>query len=245
MKKKWMCLVMMLLLTLGSGVTVHADVIPTDRDDYKVEYTGGDLISNFSSDELANDIRELQPGDIVIISIELVNSSKNTVDWFMSKEIMESLEDGREASGGGYNSRLVYKSSNGEERLLYSLELGGETEEGEPEGLHQLPAYYPSEGEFFFLERLESGAGSRLELTFELDGESQGNAYLATLAQMQMKFAVEDLGAEAPSEPTYSVKTGDTENPLIWAVAALASGLVILLVAIFRIRGSRGGRKDE
>ncbi len=81
-------------------------------------------------------------------------------------------------------------------------------------------------------------------LEIALDGETQGNAYQNTLADLQMNFAVALGGTDSEpggSKRTKIVKTGD-ETELIPYLAAMGiSGFLLLLLGIY----SRKQHKKE
>ena len=77
----------------------------------------------------------------------------------------------------------------------------------------------------------------------KVDGETQGNGYQQTLAELRMNFAVEEVaqGASVPTDNNSkketvvkkvvkTIKTGDTTNVLLFSIAALISGIVLFLL---------------
>ena len=161
-------------------------------------------------------------------------------------------------SGGAYTYKLTYKNSkSGEEKLLFSSEtVGGEDVSEAGEGLHEATDALE---EWFYLDTLSTDEGGVLTLRVALDGETQGNDYQDTLAELQMQFAVELREPEIhgnppdepkkPSKPSKSgkttkskVKTGDYTNYIPYLVAAAVSGLALLLLAIYSLRERRRQR---
>ena len=108
--------------------------------------------------------------------------------------------------------------------MIYSSDsVGGDEGQDEAEGLKEATG---SLEDFFFLETLEEGDTAKVKLYVALDGETQGNAYQETLAQIEFVFGVEP---EEEGEPRIiHVKTGDTTT-LIPYVAVGAAGLVLLI----------------
>ena len=194
MKKKIGYLAMAAALILcRSGITAHAEDY-TGEKGWKVEFTGEKMESNFQSSALSDAVYALQPGDSVTLSLTLKNADSQNTDWYMTNEVLASLEDSQGAAGGGaYTYRLAYTGSTGEENILYSSEsVGGEKDSGAGTGLHEATDNLE---EFFYLDRLASGEGGTVTLKVVLDGETQGNTYQNTLASLQMNFAVEKAGA--------------------------------------------------
>ena len=80
-----------------------------------------------------------------------------------------------------------------------------------------------------------------------LDGETQGNDYQDTLADLAMNFAVElKEAAPEPGAPRIIVKTGDDRNLLPYYVAMAVSGVLLLILAIDNVRRrARAKRKEQ
>lgn len=259
MRKKIMCLLLAASLSLSCAALAYAEVHKGSKD-WLVEFDGSKMNSNFSSSEMAEEIYSIQPGDSIELAVAVRNSSGETTDWYMTNEVLATLEESQNVAGGGaYAYRLVYQAPDGTEDVLYDSEaIGGEgNKKAAGEGLHQAT---DSLEDFFFLGTLKSSEKGVVGLTVKLDGESQGNTYQDTLAKLQMNFAVEknrqDSGGEVqPREVTItptpiantvrrvlqqdsqniiarSVKTGDPTEILPWCAAALAAGIALLAVGI-------------
>ena len=101
--------------------------------------------------------------------------------------------------------------------------------------------------EFFYLERISGGKSAKIVLKVSLEGETHGNDYQNTLAKLQMKFAAEKAAGAPPAMGTpgkkaKTVKTGDESSVMLYiSLAALALGLMILLLVLKRMRD----QKDE
>lgn len=78
------------------------------------------------------------------------------------------------------------------------------------------------------------------------------------MARLQLNFAVEGTGDWEPKEGeqspphsssvTYSpgtVQTGDASKMLFWSIAALVSGLILLICGVIYQKRSRGGEEYE
>ena len=269
MRNKYGCLAMAVLLIAGSAFPVHAEEY-TGRDDWKAQFTGKKLESNFESSDLAEAIYALQPGDQITIQLALENQHNKPTDWYMTNEVISSLEDSQSsASGGAYTYELTYVNHKGETSTLYSSEnVGGEKSSAAGEGLHEVT---DNMDEFFYLDRLASGENGQIGLKVALDGETQGNGYQNTLAKLQLAFAVEPVAGGGggngggsggddgntprtppPSTPTSStvyqvgsVQTGDASHILLWSAIALGAGLILTIIAITRLRQEKGGNDDE
>lgn len=269
MRKKIMCLMMAAVLGLGAAAPVHAEVHKGSKN-WLVNFDGSKMDSNFSSSEMAEDIYSIQPGDSIELEVAVRNSSGEATDWYMTNEVLATLEESQNVAGGGaYAYRLVYQAPDGTEDVLYDSEaIGGEGNTRKAgEGLHQAT---DSLEDFFFMGTLRSSEEGKVGLTVKLDGESQGNTYQDTLAKLQMNFAVEKARPQEPGQdreititPTpiantvrrtlqqdsqniiaRSVKTGDPTDILPYCAAALAAGIVLLVVGITIVKRRQNNEKE-
>lgn len=229
MKKKILCLAMMVMMVVGTTMTAHAEDFKGSGD-WLANFTGDKIESNFSSAAIADEILQILPGDTITLEVTIQNSSEDETDWYMTNAVLETLEGSNDsAEGGAYTYILTYKGSDGTEKVLYSSEtVGGENSAGLEEATGSLEDY-------FFLERLDEGEKATVELFVELDGETQGNSYQDTLARLQMNFAVEKVAGPIV------VQTGDSANLMLYSAIALGSGLVLLVLAVMNAKR----RKEE
>lgn len=188
-KKPWRFAILALAL-LGSVASVHAEEL-TGRDGWAARFTGDKIESNFSNTQLAEDISELQPGDSITVNVAVENGSDKAASFYLTNEVLSSLEDSRDsAAGGAYGYRLNYTgpgSAAGGTDLYNSDTVGGEsTQSGE--GLHKAATGL---GEYIYLDSLQPGQKGNVSLTVSLDGETQGNGYQNTFADLQLRFAAE------------------------------------------------------
>ena len=260
MKKLLLSSVAVLILTFAIAMSAMAEVIPP-LDEYHVTFTSdAKMKSNFKSSDIFEQASAMQPGDYTDIVLSVKNEHKATTHWYMTNEVLKTLEDTRDAaalSGGAYTYRLAYKSdASGKEKVIFSSEVvGGDNVSEAGEGLLEAT---DALDEWFYLDSLSTGQGGTLTLHVALDGETQGNDYQDTLARLQMNFAVE-LQPEKevpPKEPDEKhgkpktktpkkrkvVKTGDYTNYTPYLIAAGVSGLAILLLAIYSLRERRRQR---
>lgn len=265
MRKKIMCLMMAAVLGLGAAAPAYAEVHKGSKS-WLVNFDGSKMDSNFSSSEMAEDIYSIQPGDSIELEVAVRNSSGEATDWYMTNEVLATLEESQNVAGGGaYAYRLIYQGPDGTEDVLYDSEaIGGEgNKRAAGEGLHQAT---DSLEDFFFLGTLKSSQEGLVGLTVKLDGESQGNTYQDTLAKLQMNFAVEKARPEVREvtiTPTpiantvrrtlqqdsqniiaHSVKTGDPTDILPYCAAALAAGIVLLVAGITIVKRRQNNEKE-
>lgn len=236
--------------------------------DWSVSFTGSGMESNFKTADINDAIYNLQPGDSIDIALTLRNSDSSATDWWMTNKVLRSLEDTQEsAASGGYTYTLVYQHPDGSRETLYSSEtVGGENEDKTAaEGLHEAT---DALSEFFYLDTLYTGDQGYIYLTVALDGETQGNGYQDTLADLTLNFAVEELddtvqppdkedpsGEEDtpdggdPSDHTGDrrtpPKTGDDTGLMKYVAFSLLSGLTLLVLALVSLKKSAADKREQ
>ena len=237
MKKHIIHAVAALCMSAALTVTALADT-SYGGDGWGCTFTAeAKLEASFQTTDVTSAIAGLQPGDEAIITIEMTNEHSDDTDWWMRNEVLSSLEDGSNAAGGVYTYRLSYTDQGGEETVLFSSEgVGGESEDG-------LRGATTNLDDYFYLDTLSQNESGNISLLVALDGETQGNAYQNTLADLQMDFAVE-LHQDTRGTVTRIMggpKTGDDSALLPYVIIAGVSGVTILLIAFW----GRKNRKEE
>ena len=167
-----------------------------DQKTYKVTYNGSKLEDNFSESDFDRLISGMEPGDNVIFTVNVENNTEDT-DWYISNSVLTSFEDNEKASGGAYSYRLAYKPASGDEKVLYSSVVGGESTVGGV-GLHQVPKDMEN---FFYFDTLGNGAKGTVTLEVGLDGETQGNSYQKADSSLALQFAVAASEKEPEPQP--------------------------------------------
>ena len=229
MKKRILCLAMTLFMVAGSAMPAYAQDF-VGGDNWSVTFTGEEMKSNFTSSEMTEEILNIQPGDSITVKVGLKNEDEEKTDWYMTNEVLETLEDSVSvAEGGAYTYILTYVGADGNETVLYSSEVAG----GDDENLHQATEALE---DYFYLDRLEKGQSGEVQLYVQLEGETQGNDYQDTLARLQMNFAVEKVESQKIIE---AVKTGDTSQIMLFSGLALVSGLILLMLAMMAMKNRR------
>lgn len=243
-----------LLSMLAAVVLAAAMVAPAFADtvsskDWNVTFTQSkEMKSNFDSKSIATLVNNIQPGDTADISITLINQNSSTTDWYMTNKIIQSLEDTKaEAQGGAYTYRLVYTGPTGTANTLFDSDtVGGDASAGGQSGLHEATGAMK---DYFMLGTLAPSQSGVLSLQVTLDGETQGNDYQETLADLSMDFAVEIAGTGGSNTPTSTLdipvpRTGDTVGfgIMVLAIVGACAGLLLLILAIL---GHRRRKQDE
>ena len=265
---------------LLSSLVAFSFAIPAQAETYygdenwKVAFTSEDKMeSSFSTADINDVIGGMQPGDNVIITLNLKNENRTTTDWYMRNEVLYSLEDrstNKETSGGAYTYRLVYTDKDGEVNTLFDSDtVGGESADDTISRMGEgLKSATNALKDYFYLATLAKGAGGVVTLEVALDGETQGNHYQDTLADLQMDFAVElrdtpggggGGGGGTPDTPgtpntpdtpgsttsrTGVVRTGDDNQIVLFSVISGVTGLLLLLYCIYNLRAYRKRREE-
>ena len=229
-----------LIVFPGMGL---ADTLPVKDPGWKVSFTADSTMeSNFESGVIDETISKMQPGDDAVFSITLNNANSETTDWYMENKILYSLEDrsaNKKTSGGAYGYRLVYVSSDGKEKVLFDSDsVGGDLKnEAGDEGLHKVSG---GMDKWFYLTRLEKDQSGKIELRVSLEGETQGNNYQDTLADLEMRFGVQLPQDEGTDK---IAKTGDETDLTVYIIpAVIAAAAIVLVVMLSRKR--RDGRGE-
>lgn len=178
MKKKILCLAMTVIMAAG----VHTTAFAKDyqgADGWQVHFTGDKMESNFENKTVSDELAAIQPGDSIELKVQLKNSDKGETDWYMTNEIIQTLEEAQEsAEGGAYEYKLTYVGSDNTEKVLYNSDtVGGEGSSKTGEGLKELGN---STEKYFYLGRLASNGTGTVHLTIGIEGETQGNGYQNT-----------------------------------------------------------------
>ena len=265
MKKKTAACFLAALFLLAAATPAMAETY-TGGSGWAVVFTADNKMeSTFTTGDLTDAVYGMQPGDTILLSLELENRNGATTDWYMTNQVLQSLEDkNANARGGAYTYRLAYTAPDGQTvTTLYDSDtVGGEAENSAPGiglGLHEATSALK---DYFYLDTLKKEEGGSIALEVALDGETQNNDYQDTLADLQMNFAVE-LRPSSPSggggggNPSpidllrsnvvrmSGVQTGDMTRPLVYAGIMTVSGLLLLALAVWFFRENRRRLREE
>lgn len=237
------------LFTAAAGVlTDSVTAFAEDRQGasgWQVTFNGRKMESNFTSADIVDEINAMQPGDTVEITITIRNTFDGEADWYMKNEVLEALEDAKEAEGGAYDYLLTYTDTAGELATLFSSEKFGGDGRINGVGLHGATKTLD---DYFYLDRMGKNDKGVVKLKVALDGETLVNDYQNTLAKLEINFAtelVEDEDTPTPTSPTTRnrnitnreiIKTGDQSKIMLYVSLMLAAGLVLMLLAVIRMK---------
>ena len=226
----------------------------TGSSDWQVTHTSaGKLEDNYSESGMEADIKQLQPGDDLTVTVTLKQENDAESDWYVSNEVLKSLEAG-DATGSGYGYVLSYEGPGGEKEIYRSETVGGTGSKGLLEATSSLDDY-------FYLDTLSKGAKGKMKLVVSLDGETEQNSYFDKFARIRLMFAVEnsdgnngdngsnggDNGGNDWGNPRRSasksrdiVRTGEETNLLPMYVAMMVSGIGLAIVVLWDGRRRKG-----
>lgn len=244
MKKKILNLVLALGFTcaglLVTGTVANAEEYSTG---WTVSYDGSQLTSDYNQDTVNSTLKGMMPGDSLTITVPYQNNSTKTTDYYMSSNVISSLEDSTSTSGGAYSYAISYTNGSTTDYIYNSETLGGDSTD--VQGLMQAASMNDN---YFYIGRLASGESGYVTITVALDGNSQTNAYMNKLAQLGVQFAVEDT-ASGVRNVVYTIpggseiititdgivalagpQTGDSYLPLIICAVALLMGIALIFL---------------
>ena len=258
--KKALRILLALTLVFAMSVPAYAEHL-SGADGWKVTLTADQkLETNFSNDEYQDPISGLQPGDDITLTITIENKYNDVTDWYITNEVLSSLEDSNDAAkGGAYSYKLSYEGPSRSVTLYDSTTVGGDDSEGLKDATNAL------EGGIY-LDTLEAGQSGTVTLLIALDGETQGNDYIDTLADLKVNFMVEIapevIETTTPEETTEEettpeettpeetttkdrtiIKTNDDTNMFPYFILMAVSGVVLLALGFYLV--SRRRRSDD
>ncbi|MBQ9061615.1 MAG: hypothetical protein IJ121_02120 [Eubacterium sp.] len=250
-----------LLLTGIPAYSVAADEPLQGNPNWSVKFTKANKMeSNFKTSDIDDVIRGMQPGDSAILKIKVTNENAQTTAWYLENKVISTLvEDRINNAGGAYTYKLTYTNSNGAETVLFTSEtVGGDADSVSDEGLKEATNNM-GEDDWLYLDELETNESGQVTLEVGLDGETQGNAYQDTLADLTMNFAVELVEptqvtptptpgtrrtTTVPTTPRTSVRTGDESTPVLYLVLMGVAGILMLIIAIMSMRARKQAKVE-
>lgn len=196
-----------------------------------------EMVSDYNKQDADNKLKNLQPGDDVNYNVTVKNESDHATDWYMSNEVLRTLEE-----AGGSNGAYTYTLSYNGDEIYSSSKVGGE-------GSNGLTEATTATKDRIFLATLASGESGQVQLRVELDGSTQGNSYMNTLGSLQINFAVEDTvtgrtvtqtdePGTTPDEGGSIPKTGEIVMNIATALA-LIGGIALMVLGYRSFQNDR------
>ena len=239
------------ILTMVMLLGFHSNVFASGADDdtligsknMKCTFDGKKLDSDLGS--IMDLVNQMQPGDSVKFDIELINKYEKTTAFWMWNKVIKSFEKNSPANGGAYTYILTYTGPDKKTKDIYRSDtVGGEEVSNNREGMQEATSNLE---DYFYLYSLKKGESGLVTLVVKLDGETQGNNYQNTLADIDFRFACEIEKDDDTNKNNNNrnnrrnvVRTGDDFNYLPFAAAFAGSGILLMLILFFT-RRKKGG----
>lgn len=248
MKRRILAIIMAVVTMAGASMTAFADGNATITFTQNKELEYGSAASADGTVNLGDAFKGVAPGETRSQTITLTNANDITVDFYMSTEVLQALEESKDAAmGAGYD---IILSAGGKE--LYNSTLGGynASGEGSTSGLGDMNA---SLGEDVLIATLAKGETADVVLQITFDGESMGSTgdadYTNALGKLSFDFKAgyeeptgiteEYVTVEEKGETTYittiveervplAAQTGDN-TMLLGALLILVGGIVLFV----------------
>ena len=211
----------------------------------------GKMVENYNASEYVDQVSHLQPGDDITFTVSAVHENDDAADWYVSNDVITSLENSKaDAEGSNYEYLLQWEGPKQSRTLYDSEHVGGDRDNAsDPEGLNEAT---DAMDEFIFLENMKKGQSGKVTLKVSLDGETEGNAYFDTLAQVKVRFAVEPNPTDEKTihhERTITqnrelVRTGDETRLFPLYVAMFVSGVALMGLLVWSIRDRRNENEE-
>ena len=203
MKRKVLALILAVTMFAGMSITSFANGNATVSftADKKLEYSNVTPGEN-GTVNLGSAFENVAPGETKSQTITLYNENERTADFYMSTEVLDSLEKGKDAAkGAGYDIKLTAG-----ETVLYDSTVGGYKgadgeETASATGIDAMNATLgkdlddDKEADYILVATLPKGKTADVVLSIAFDGEamdnnSQGVDYSLTDGQIAFDFKV-------------------------------------------------------
>ena len=128
MSRRMIRVLLSLVMILAVTVSVWADDSAhyTGKENWVTYTKAGELESNFATGSYEENIEGLLPGDDITFTVTLKNENEASTDWYMSNDVIKSLEDAADAANGGaYEYELTYVDPEGNEDVKFSSDTVG------------------------------------------------------------------------------------------------------------------------
>ena len=56
-------------------------------------FDGSKMSSNFQDNDVTDEMANIQPGDSIELKVNVMNSDSGSTDWYMTNEVIQTLED--------------------------------------------------------------------------------------------------------------------------------------------------------
>lgn len=213
MKKKHLNIVLALAVSfLGlAGLSIDAKA-ETENVNWEVTYTGSSFESTYEADKAK--LSNAMPGDTINFVVDYVNGTTGSADFYMSADVLKTLEDNKVATGGAYSYKITSTTTTNP-TIFDSKTVGGDASSADSVvGLAQVDE---GEGAYFSLGTIASGSSGTVTISIDLDGNSQNNSYMSALAQLNIRFGAEPTSEKEENKTEYKtiIKTNTIVNKIV------------------------------
>ena len=212
MKKKHLNIVLALAVSFVGLVGLSIDAkAETEKVEWKVTYTGLSFESTYEADKAT--LSNAMPGDTINFTVDYVNGTGESADFYMSADVLKTLEDNNKATGGAYTYKIT-STTTANPTVFDSETIGGDASADSVVGLAQVDE---GEGAYFSLGTVASGKSGTVTISIDLDGNSQNNSYMSALAQLNIKFGAEPVSEKEENKTEYKTitKTNTIVNKIV------------------------------
>ncbi len=222
MKKKLINIVLALTVVIagfaGTNMVAQAEEVGVD---WTVTYTGSSIESNYEEKYGSSThatISDAMPGDTLYYEVTYVNGTSAAATFYMNAGVVATLEAGSEATGGAYS----YNITNNGTTIFNSNTVGGDNTT--TVGLDQVDQ---GESAYLSLGSVAAGESGVVRVSISLDGNTQDNSYMSTLASLDIQF-----GAEPTSDADSGESTVETvKNTIVKSVVTvLEDGTEVVII---------------
>lgn len=238
MKKRLLCLLTVMVLSLSATMNVCAAGVPT------VKFDGSKTLTTELDGEAFDDtFKGMLPGESRTQSIQLENTFDKAVDFYMNVKVLKAFEDLEKAAGAAYSVKLAVTKGDAT-TVIYGTGDDAATIGGvDGKGLYSLNG---SLNDSFLVATLAKGETAKIEFSIAIDGVSFNNNYNGAdvkecVSQFEFYATYDDQEVVVPSQPESSVldgvfgNTGDTTNLIfLGAIFLIAAAGIIVLVVLKR-----------
>lgn len=185
MKKKYMNIVLALTIVAAGFIGLKAEALADTLDPvtWTVTYDGTDTFGTTYDEDKAT-VSGAMPGDTITYEVTYTNASNEVANFYMDANVLKTLEDGSDATGGAYTYKIL--SDKSETPLFDSETVGGDNDD--VVGLTQVNGNSEA---YFDLGALAVGDSGKVTVIIVLDGNTQSNSYMAAVGKLNIQFAAE------------------------------------------------------
>lgn len=171
--------------------------------------------------------RDMLPGEERSSVIKISNSSAENMEFYINGKVLDNLAD----KGTGYQTAVygikLYKNADTEP--FYNELIGNSSKTQSDKSFFD---------EDFRIAQLSKGESCDIKLVLYIDGRSMDNSYMNKQGQLEITVNAEqpDLQDTVSNNVITAVKTGDSNNILLYIIVALAGIAGIAGVVVMRQR---------